>query len=84
MRIKKDPRILNMLGRTASGCRQPGTLLAPSAKYREVFGEPHEGAGAGAGAWGGAHLGGVGGGPRSPGVDSETHVHILIMLQNLL
>ena len=43
-RITIDPRIPTMPGRSRSGFHQPGkTLLAPSAKRREVVGESHEG-----------------------------------------
>ena len=39
-----DPRILTMPGRQPVGfSRTRDTLLAPSAKRREVFGESHEG-----------------------------------------
>ena len=43
-RMTMNPRIPIMPGRSTSGFRQNRqTLLAPSAKRREVFGESHEG-----------------------------------------
>ena len=45
-RMTTDPRIPTMPRRSMSGFHQPGkTLLAPSAKRREVFVESHEGGG---------------------------------------